>query len=79
MQRKGFKMSVADMHYLGKDKKINLFPGSDPCRDTNGGCDHRCENDNGRPVCKCWKGYVLNSDFKTCDGKIGFASSGSTT
>ena len=45
-----------------------MFADTDPCRDNNGGCEHRCENDNGRPVCKCYKGYVLSRDGRSCEG-----------
>ncbi len=40
----------------------------DPCNRGNGGCDHRCVNYGGRPVCQCNPGYRLLGDRRMCEG-----------
>ncbi|VDI53713.1 Hypothetical predicted protein [Mytilus galloprovincialis] len=39
---------------------------SNPCRVSNGGCDHICKNDNGRATCHCRDGYKLSRDSRKC-------------
>ena len=34
----------------------------------NGGCQHICVNTPGSYYCKCFDGYTLNADGKTCSG-----------
>ncbi|XP_061459649.1 matrilin-2 isoform X2 [Rhineura floridana] len=36
------------------------------CSVTEHGCDHFCINTAGSYVCKCKRGYILNSDQRTC-------------
>ena len=40
----------------------------DECGSDNGGCQHRCINENGEFHCECFPGYVLASDGTSCNG-----------
>lgn len=40
------------------------------CENNNGGCSHHCQHSSGGPVCSCNHGYRLDSDLKTCTGKM---------
>uniref|UniRef100_A0A3B5AXU2 Matrilin 3b n=1 Tax=Stegastes partitus TaxID=144197 RepID=A0A3B5AXU2_9TELE len=42
-----------------------LVSGSDTCAQGHD-CQHVCVNNNVSYICKCWEGYVLNADQKTC-------------
>lgn len=49
-----------------------MFPNSDidECQTTQSLCEHKCINTNGTYVCSCSSGFSLNSDGKTCTGKV---------
>ncbi|KAK0099194.1 hypothetical protein PV326_000031 [Microctonus aethiopoides] len=50
-------------------KAIHLgnVPGTNPCANNNGGCNHLCLNKPGNNyVCACQIGYELKKDQKTC-------------
>ena len=39
-----------------------------PCdREDNAGCQHLCEKDGPKAVCKCKKNFELEEDGKTCE------------
>ena len=40
----------------------------DECK-TNNVCQHKCANRKGNFVCKCFKGYQLMDDDRSCEGK----------
>ena len=37
--------------------------------ETNNVCQHKCANRKGNFVCKCFKGYQLMDDGRSCKGK----------
>ncbi|XP_064195775.1 matrilin-3-like isoform X2 [Anguilla rostrata] len=45
-------------------------PGLDSCA-LGHDCEHICVNDNGGFYCRCWDGFVLNEDMKTCSKQSG--------
>ncbi|XP_035277225.1 matrilin-3-like isoform X8 [Anguilla anguilla] len=52
---------------LGHDcgSRALLVTGHDSCA-LGHDCEHICVNDNGDYYCRCWEGFVLNEDMKTC-------------
>uniref|UniRef100_A0A8D2L7R9 Matrilin 4 n=1 Tax=Varanus komodoensis TaxID=61221 RepID=A0A8D2L7R9_VARKO len=38
----------------------------DACADGKHGCEHQCVSSHGSYSCRCWTGYQLNQDKKTC-------------
>lgn len=42
------------------------------CTATNNTCDHVCTNTEGSYICSCRPGYFLDSDGKSCRGKLTF-------
>jgi len=38
----------------------------DECSECNGGCEHRCQNNQGSYTCTCNSGYVLAADKHSC-------------
>ncbi|KAH8339194.1 hypothetical protein KR074_006876 [Drosophila pseudoananassae] len=48
---------------LGSDDKCEDI---DECQAKNGGCSHRCENNEGSFKCRCLPGYELGEDQRTC-------------
>ena len=40
------------------------------CNGESHGCQQKCVNEHGNYSCACLKGYILNSDKKTCSGYI---------
>ena len=42
----------------------------DECAVGNAGCDHICNNTHGSYYCSCHHGYSLDTNSKTCTGKI---------
>lgn len=48
---------------------VNILLDLNECEVSNGGCDHQYENTVGSRVCQCYKGFILNSEGKTCSGK----------
>ena len=40
----------------------------DECDDDNGGCDQNCTNTAGSYYCRCYEGFALTDDNKTCTG-----------
>ena len=53
-----------------KTKAYLFYSDVNECR-RNHPCEYRCENTVGSYKCHCKKGFSLNSDGKTCDGKYG--------
>lgn len=41
----------------------------DECKSGNSGCSHGCVNTRGKAFCTCPDGFVLGSDWKTCQGE----------
>ena len=41
----------------------------DECADVTHGCQQICKNSIGNFSCNCRRGFELNADGKTCDGK----------
>ncbi|KAJ8356209.1 hypothetical protein SKAU_G00190030 [Synaphobranchus kaupii] len=64
--RKGFVLNE-DMKTCSKQSgsRALLVPGLDSCA-LGHDCEHVCVNNNGDYYCKCWEGFVLNEDMKTC-------------
>ena len=52
--------------------KINYIIDIDECASGKGGCSDSCVNTAGSFVCSCPSGKYLDSDGKTCKGKILF-------
>ena len=48
------------------------FPDIDECLVRNGGCQESCINMQGSFECRCMKGYMLQSDGKSCSGVLAF-------
>ena len=42
------------------------------CLDSNGGCEHVCNNTKGSYLCSCEEGYALNEDGRTCSITCGW-------
>ncbi len=42
----------------------------DSCATSNGGCDHICRHGVGGPVCSCHRGYQLQADGRSCEGRL---------
>ena len=49
---------------------INFVSDVIECANSNGGCDHICENTEGSYYCQCEEGYILNADGHSCLGKL---------
>ena len=50
---------------------IIMFIDIVECADeSNGGCEHNCTNTVGSFLCSCRDGFTLNSNQRTCDGKV---------
>ena len=43
-----------------------------PCSISNAGCSHTCLSTMGRVFCLCPDGFMLEDDWKTCQGSISF-------
>ena len=46
-----------------------LLTDVDECISENGGCSHDCVNTHGSFECICPKGFKVQDDEKTCEGK----------
>ena len=45
------------------------FTDNHECADNTDNCDHICINSHGSYYCQCNKGYRLQNDGHTCNGK----------
>ena len=44
--------------------------GVNPCGKDNGGCAHNCVRHGSQYNCTCATGYKLESDLRSCTGKV---------
>lgn len=51
---------------------ISNSPDDDECTANIGGCDQVCSNTNGSFSCSCHMGFFLDSNGKTCRGRLHF-------
>ena len=63
------KMSTTN-YVENKNNVWFLYLDINECAVNIGNCSQLCNNINGSYVCSCWTGYGLNSDNKTCSGKL---------
>ncbi|KMQ92041.1 signal cub and egf-like domain-containing protein 2 protein [Lasius niger] len=54
---------AADNHTCERDRHTG------PCSVNNAGCSHTCLSTMGRVFCLCPDGFILEDDWKTCQGK----------
>ncbi|XP_023655294.1 matrilin-4 [Paramormyrops kingsleyae] len=55
------------IHQFGKQFRGELCDKEvDPCLEPTHGCEHICESSSGSYHCKCFPGYRLNADGRTC-------------
>ena len=48
----------------------------DECKVNNGGCSHGCLSTLGYVFCTCPAGYLLDDDWKTCNGQSAILGNG---
>ena len=51
-------------------KPFFIILDRDECNTESHGCQQKCVNEYGSYSCACLNGYKLNSDNKTCSGKV---------
>ena len=51
---------------------VSNSPDDDECTANIGGCDQVCSNTNGSFSCSCHLGFFLDSNGKTCRGRLHF-------
>lgn len=51
---------------------VSNSPDDDECTANIGGCDQVCSNTNGSFSCSCHMGFFLDSNGKTCRGRLHF-------
>ena len=66
---------VFDYHHCYNTQSITLIFSScllhvdiDDCSHENGGCEQKCNNQEGKFYCSCGHGFLINDDHKSCDG-----------
>lgn len=61
-----FNLHVARLHFL----TFSFLLDVNECDNNNGYCEHTCQNVYGSYWCKCNEGFKLDSNRKTCSGKV---------
>lgn len=54
---------------VGSVSGVDNIEGVGLCEDNKGGCEHICDDTNGRVSCLCYRGYILGDDGVSCIGK----------
>lgn len=44
-----------------------MIPDINECAEETSGCEHICVNNKGSFICRCYEGFRLNPDKKTCE------------
>ncbi len=67
--RGGYQCSCENLPGTKLAKNGRNCEDAGKCAIRNGGCSQRCVSAAGRIYCLCERGYYLESDRKTCQGR----------